>query len=491
VRVWATLALAAGSALLGGCFSPRAEAAHRAAELRFEALEASILARDPVERRVTWTKAVDLLRTEGPAVLRVEDAVFRAELALSRPYRQLIPLLDLRAGVVEPLNSLGEITEEDVLYDVFISGILSGLVNLPENVFTTRLAYLRARLAAEQSWREQVVLLHALFLRHAALAEQRRVLELTLAATDRAVESGVRGAVTRQRDTEDRLDSVDRAFEDLSARTGALLGEPTVRWVLDPEGLPRVDAGSVLGPSLEADLLGSIPLRIAATDLVAADARVTQAWVDYLPQPELFITSPALFARSAGVETVADFEDLRLTARLRLTIDLRGSIGERVRLSKLDRETALRETRLAVRTAAVEAVRLVDDLERIERDRAEAARRLELAQLAVAAEGVEGFERRLTSASRARAAIARAELNAVALAGPLLTLDRVWERTFPYAEARTPGREPAPHDADPIETNEQETPAVGTEAGGGDAVDRGDGRGDARGLRADGRGRFR
>ena len=84
------------------------------------------------------------------------------------------------------------------------------------------------------------------------------------------------------------------------------------------------------------------PLRIAATELVGADAQVSSAWYDYLPQPEIFVTAPPIFTQTDGNQTTFELGNLTLTARLRLTIDARGSIAERIKLAKLDRETALR-----------------------------------------------------------------------------------------------------------------------------------------------------
>ena len=434
------------SALFSGCTAPAEVAAHRAAELRWEVADAAIAARDLPEREITWTEAVDVLRAEGPAVLRADDAVRRAEIASTRPYRNLIPQLDVRAGVFEQINQLGGLSSSDIVFDVFITNLLGGLVNIPENIFVAELRLLRSRLQREQAWREQVIVLHTLFLQSAALDERLRVTRLTLDGVDRADALGVEAPPAFQRSTlEDTVREIQRAQDELNTRFGALLGNPTTRWRPVGDGLPAVDAGEVLGGDLEEKLLSSLRLRLAATDLTAADARVQSAWLDFFPQPELFLVTPPIFTRNRGNERTFEFTDVTVTARLRQTIDLRGSLADRKKFAELDRELAIAEARLAVRTAAVEAMRLGVELERIDEDQAETRRRLELLERAVAVDGVATFQRRLADAARAREALARSELERVGLVTPLLTLDSVWEATFPYADARTPGRiDPGP-----------------------------------------------
>ncbi|MEM1184393.1 MAG: hypothetical protein AAGI53_05245 [Planctomycetota bacterium] len=446
------------AALVSGCGSPQEQAAHRAAELRWEIADAVIAAEVMPVREVDWNGAVDLLRERGPAVIRADQAVERAHIAAGRPYKNLIPTIDFRVGVVEQVDSLADLTTSDLLFDVFITNLLSGLANLPEQVFVTRLALLRTELQREQSWREQIIVLHTLFLQSAALDERLRLAELARAGAERADDAGFDAVVgLGPEELDDETRDIARDRHELNQRLGALLGEPAVRWM--PDGpVPAIKAEGVLGPGLEERLMNSLVLRLAATDLVAADAAVRSAWYEYLPQPEIFISAPPIFTQTGDDQTVFELGNLTLTARLRLSVDLRGAVAERIKLANLDRDTAIRETRLAVRTAAVEAVRLNEELDRLVEERDEAARRLDLVVGALEADGISGLQRRLREAARARDAIARAELAEVALVGPLLTLDSVWASTFPYADARTPGRtplddqrtpaQPESHDAD-------------------------------------------
>lgn len=491
------MAVAGLSVALPGCFSPKEEAAHRAAEIRWEVADAAIAASSLPERRVTWAEAVERLRAHGPAVLRSNDAVQRAEIAAVRPYRNLIPQIDARAGFVEQLTTIGGLTAEDIVYDVFVTNLLGGLVNLPEQVFLTQLSLLRTRLQREQAWREQVVTLHALFLQSAELRERRRVASLALANAERIEAAGVVPPGGQTVDAlQDAIRDLDISAGELNARVGQLLGDPVVQWVLLGTGaagvsgelFPSVDAGSILGDGLEEALLDSLRLRIAATELVGADAQVRSGWLDYLPQPEVFLTAPPIFTQTAGNQTVFELGNLTLSARLRLTIDVRGSIAERIRLAKMDRETALREARLAVRTAAVEAVRFRDQLDRLGEDEADAHRRLELLRSAVVADGLFGLQRRVSEAARVRASMARTELEAVSLVAPLLTLDKVWSETFPYADALTPGRVPVLDD-DAAEPPSEHASPPGTPApvakdpaGAGGVAGVGNAAGDARGV---------
>jgi hypothetical protein len=440
-RPLATLVL--GAIVVAGCRSADTDAADRAAELRWEVLEAAIAAEAPAERSIGWAEAVDLLAARGPGVLRANDAVERAERAADRPYRRLIPQIDMRYGIIEQIGDLGSPDSDALRFDVFLTNLLAGLFDLPTNLYAARLAVVRAHLMREQAWREQVIEMHALFASSRALEERARLTALAIAAAERISETSTDTAreLETLRETERELRLRHR---DLADRMGELLGVPIVEFRPNPADLPEIDGVSIASGPMDEVLMESIALRVLATELVGLDARVRGAELEYWPQPEQFLSTPALYTQQGDESSDFDLGEITISARLRLTIDLQGQFADRIADAKLDRAAALREARRVVARAAATAVRVEERVLELDREREQARAKLAMLSRAAATDGPTGLRRRLAEAARARTDVARAELDELALIAPLLTLDEVWQRAFTYADSRTPGRTPDP-----------------------------------------------
>jgi hypothetical protein len=367
-------------------------------------------------RLLTWPEALRLMEERNPPLLKADEEVFRAKRQIGQVYKNLIPYVQLRAGVDKRIADLDSLSANDLRLDVNAFAVLSGLLTLRTDVYAAELTYLRSSLVREITRREKVVELHRMFtasrqlqLSSQRLADSERILRDT-PAPRRALESAPATVATLR-------EQIRAQQAELDADLTKILDMPEYRLQLDDQNLPIVDYAKIPLHTFDADRVGVLRRKLLAVELVGAQARVEGAKLGYWPDLSVFLTSGPLWTSRDGQTMWWRSEDTRISAYAYMPIDLNGQIGNRVRDAKadlafLEREIALREAILVSEfedkgRALVEAENEISEQER---------KRSLLMQL-ISIEGAENLAERLRQwaeieTRRENAVDRRAQLNA-------------------------------------------------------------------------------
>jgi hypothetical protein len=329
-----SLTLFLGAALLvagsSGCLSVRDEFS-REEKLRQEDWNrhhAAALTPAPA-LRLTWTDALTRLRAGNEKIRSADVDCLRAEENRKQVRRSLVPLLSLQGGFNQALTHGSDIDPFTFAANVFFD--VPGMVGYRLRHEAAELMVIRADLAREAVWREQVVELYRVFSQSAQQAgEQREITRaLDLAA---APDAGVfRTALERRKET------AGLAQTELRSQLGQLLGAPELRFDCDAQDLPSLAYDTPAGRPA-AENLAHLPLRLAAVELVALRARELGVNLQYWPEVSVYISTPALYRRSGGDDNFWSSRDLFIGSNVYWTLDTRGRNASQKRVIAAEAE---------------------------------------------------------------------------------------------------------------------------------------------------------
>ena len=288
-------------------------------------------------RTLTWSEALVWMESHNPELLRADEERDRAKRGIGKVYKQLLPYVQLQAGINKRVNELDSISFDDVRWDLNAYAVLSGVLTLNRDVYAAELSYIRANLVRELALREKTVELH----RHFVMSRQLSVARQRLADSERIL----RDMPVSRRSLQSVPATVDSLREQLRARQAKLDGELAtilglvdVRIELTDGALPEADyAKTPLEPG-DVTRVGVLRRRLLAIELVGAQARVRGAKLQYWPDISAFLTSGPLWTTAGGQTLWWRSEDLRLSVNVFVPIDLNGAIRDRVREAKIDLE---------------------------------------------------------------------------------------------------------------------------------------------------------
>jgi len=367
-------------------------------------------------RVLVWADAVRLLNERNPELRRADAERVRAKRDIGQVYRNLLPYMQLSAGINKRVDELDSISFNDMRWDLNAYAFLSGILNLRRDVYSAELSYIRINLVRELTFREKVVELHRMFLasRQLQIARQR------LSESERVL----RDIPVARRSLESAPATVDSLREQLRAQQAKLDGGliklldlAEFRVELKDGGLPDVDYSKDPLDKSNTSRVGVLRRKLFAIELVGAQARVRGAQLQHWPDISLFLTSGSLWTTSGGQTVWWEAKDLRLTASAYLPIDLNGTIRNRVSDAKTDLAFLQREIDLREAILISEFDDKRSALVQVERDVLEQERKRSLLMQLISIEGAENLGERLRQwseieAQRGSAVEQRAQLNA-------------------------------------------------------------------------------
>jgi outer membrane protein TolC len=340
-RTW--LGLAALLAF-GGCASPRQHVATRVASLAKE-WQTNILYQTRLpDRALDWPTALAELRAHNLKLRQAGTDRTNAQEAVHQVFRDLLPMLDLHAGVAKQLVDFPSIGPNDVTFSADSFFNIPGLVNFSARLYVTRLALLRAEAAYELTEREQIIDLYKLFWSAQELqAEARQLQEQKKTARAFGVVDPFTGQ-TMLTQTEVHELSQNQEVQTFQQHAGDLLGSQQYHWIFLTNGLPILHYDVDPLPLTDTNRVAQLQLRLAAIELEAARAELSGIKLRYWPELDIFVTGPPLYQSTFGQAQFWSADQLRASADVFWTIDTRGYITTQLRQTK--RQQAIQQERL-------------------------------------------------------------------------------------------------------------------------------------------------
>jgi hypothetical protein len=274
--------------------------------------------------------------------------VTNAAESVRQVFKDLIPTLNLRAGLSKRFADFGNITANDVTLSADSFFNVPGLVSFNARLYAARLYHLRTTAAYQLAEREQMIELYRLFFTAEELADNRRRIDMqraTAAAMQQVDPFSGRLLLTELETREIALLREIKTFQD---RASDVLGTREARWVFITNGLPALDYQANPLPLSDTNRVAQLQMKLLAVELESARAQMLGLKLQYWPELNIFVSGPPVYQRFAGTDRFWDADQVRASADLFWNIDTRGNLTRTIRQTKrqqeLQRERYLQES---------------------------------------------------------------------------------------------------------------------------------------------------
>ena len=321
-------------AVLSACSSPQTKVADQLDVLR-QAWEDNVNYQAQLPNRtLDWPTAVQVMRENNLKLRLAATDVTNSQEAVRQVFKDLIPTLNLRAGVQKEIVDVPNLDLDDVNFSASSFFNVPGVVNFYARYYAARLFSMRAQVAQELAEREQMIELYRAFFNAEELRHQTTRIE-TDRATALAMEQ-VDPFTGRMMLTELKTAELAHARDAkaLQDRISDLLGSRDSRWILITNGLPTFDYQQHPLPLADTNRVAQVQMRLLAIELEAARAQLLGLKLRYWPELNIFVTAPPIYSRSAGTDRFWDTDEIRASADLFWNIDTRGNLSRTIRQTK-------------------------------------------------------------------------------------------------------------------------------------------------------------
>ena len=268
---------------------------------------------------IGWEEAVRKMEAGNAKLRQAREAVRTGEEAVRQVPHNYIPELSLNLFAYPTLGTLGE----GRLGDTFF--YLGTLINLPNPVryraeaLQARLQFMGAQVDCELLRRDLHVRLYRVFRKAGRLARQ----EDAQNALGRLAAGRPDSPAARQ--AQELADQNRAAWRTLEPDLAELLGDYSRHWRPQPAAGPPPLDYAAHPPALDGrNRFAALQITKAALQLVALDAQRQGLLVNEWPQVSVLLSAPPIYQRAAGRESYLSFEDLRVSAFITYSTDLRG-----------------------------------------------------------------------------------------------------------------------------------------------------------------------
>jgi hypothetical protein len=333
-----TIFLVAGvlfcAGLLSACSSPKTNVSRQLGQLR-QQWEANVNYQAQLPERVLdWPSAVEVMRENNLKLRQASTELTNAHEAVVQIFKDLLPTLNLRAGITKRLVDIPQFNEEDVNFSASSFFNVPGVVNFYSRYYAARLFEMRARALHDLAEREQMIELYRLFHNADELRVQTTRIEnerATALAMEQVDPFSGRVMLTELKTAELATARDVKALQD---RISDLLGSRDHRWVLVANGIPALDYQQHPLPLTDTNRVAQLQMKLLAIELEAARAQLLGLKLRYWPEMNIFITAPPIYTRSGGTDRFWDTEEIRASADLFWNIDTRGNLTRTIRQTK-------------------------------------------------------------------------------------------------------------------------------------------------------------
>ena len=320
--------------LFSACSSPKTKVARQLDQLR-QQWEANVNYQVQLPNRtLDWPTAVQVMRENNLKLRQAATDVTNSHEAVIQIFKDLVPTLNLRAGVTKPLVDTPNLDWDDVNFSASSFFNVPGVVNFYARFYAARLFEMRSRTLHELAEREQMIELYRLFHNAEELRVQTTRIEnerATALAMEQVDPFSGRVMLTELKTAELANARDAKALQD---RISDLLGSRDNRWVLVTNGLPMLDYQQHPLPLADTNRVAQVQMKLLAIELEAARAQLLGLKLRYWPEMNIFVTAPPIYTRSGGTDRFWDTDEIRASVDVFWNIDTRGNLTRAIRQTK-------------------------------------------------------------------------------------------------------------------------------------------------------------
>ncbi len=328
------LGLAISVILFAACKSPQTRVAENMDDLR-NRWNANLAYQSQLPQRVVdWPTAVQLMAENNLKLRQTATDVTNAQEGVRQVFKDLLPSLNLRAGISKRITDIADLTFDDVNFSADSFFNIPGVVNMYSRFYAARLFEMRTRVVHELAQREQMIELYRIFFAAEELRELTARIE-NERATALAMEQvdPFTGRVMLSEASAAELANA-REAKTLQDRICEALGSRDYYWVLATNGMPALDYQQNRLPLDDTNRVAQLQMRLLAVELEAARAQLLGLKLRYWPELNIFVSGPPIYARQGGTTVFWDSDQVRASADLFWNIDTRGNLTRAIRQTK-------------------------------------------------------------------------------------------------------------------------------------------------------------
>jgi hypothetical protein len=333
---WALLLCA-----LGGCLNPEKRISREFPKVQGQWQTNVALHTHLQVHSLGWAEAVAMMEEYNLKLRHLRNDITNNHENVRQVFKDLLPTLDLRAGVSRSLKTLGMTGIDDVTFDIdgFIN--VPGIVNMNARLFAARLGLIRAQTAYRLATREQMLELYKIFLdaqEHRETVSQLKV-ESSFAQSVRNLDPVTGEGMIRE--VNSKTLSLEKEAEAQQSHISDILGTRDFLWDLQTNGVPNFTYDNNPLPLSDTNRIAQLQMRMVAIELVGSWATINGIKLQYWPELNIFITGPPVFQHSGGVNQVWRAEDISVRGDLFWRLDTRGYISRQLRQTRREQNLAM------------------------------------------------------------------------------------------------------------------------------------------------------
>ncbi len=288
------------------------------------------------EVRLNWAQARSRMLKEDLVLKRERSQMARIKKRRKNQWREWLPRPSLYLSIQSNINKLSDVTSDDLASTLNAPLAIPNPLSLRAKAYRYALEDLRAEDGYELSERRQVIALYRLFKEWESL-EQRYANENQEFKTPEEQLLNIVDA----REGEVMMKERKRM---LQLRLSRMLNLPGVKVVPVSEKLPKVDYEKSLEKLVPAENYGSLAIRIASYQIVAAVLRSQGVKLGQWSAPGLNVGVPAIYSSNReGNEWLSNADDVNLFSTWGKNFDLTGREAENLETAE-EQVTYMRQT---------------------------------------------------------------------------------------------------------------------------------------------------
>lgn len=286
------------------------------------------------DKVIDWPTALSYMLEKNLKLRAARIDVTNAQEQVRQIFRDLVPTINMRAGLTKSIRSLGATSLDDVTLSADSFFNIPGIVNFGARLYSARLYQLRAETAYRLAEREQTIELYRLFYGAEETSDEQKRLESQRATAQAMQQIDPFTGRLMVTEMESRELGQKRDWKGLQDRASEILGTHQYRWIFATNGLPNLHYQDSPLPLSDTNRVAQLQLKLLAVELEAARAMLFGLKLRYWPELNIFVSSPAIYERNAGRSRWWDARNVQASADLFWQIDTRGYISRLIKQTK-------------------------------------------------------------------------------------------------------------------------------------------------------------
>ncbi|HEV8542002.1 MAG TPA: hypothetical protein VGR78_06405, partial [Verrucomicrobiae bacterium] len=322
---WFLLTISCAMLLLAaGCGSPSRRVNEQMGKLRDEWQTNLTHQLVLPEKVLDWPSALELMRAHNLKLRQASMEVTNAQEGVKQVYKDLIPTINLRAGISKRLVDFNHFAVNDVTFSADSFFNVPGVANFWARLYAAQLYLLRATAAYNLAQCEQTIELYRLFFSAEELQDQQTRAQMQRATATAMERVDPFSGKMRETEVETHDLALARDVKTFQDHAVEVLGSREAKWVFSTNGLPNLHYQDNPLPLSDTNRIAQVQLKLVAVELESARAQLFGLKLQYWPELNIFISSPPIYQRSFGTDIFWDAREVRASADLFWNIDTRG-----------------------------------------------------------------------------------------------------------------------------------------------------------------------